>query len=992
VPAASPKVPSWEELYRAASPQQQQELLLLAQRQGLLYTHQLPPMLNGSQAEPDRPLLARLLRGQVAGLEPLRPVPLEMHDQALDEIQREAVCRAVQTPDVCLIEGLPGTGKSRVAAEIIRQAIHRKERVLLLAPAPAALDRVLESVASDEGVFALRCLDRDERLESLSPPMRGLTFAERARWLHEQPLAGARAEVKAANHFAEQLEKDKPIWDRLGELTGSLVRLGEQRDALRQNRSCLAVGAEEFVAEAERGEEADAFRAAMQANARQHQEALPGFDEAALSLGSQIEGQQAELKRLGGQLAALRPLVEAKRRGRWWTSAWWQARRQEDRLEGFAELERREQKLQGDLDALRAQVHELQERRAQVDQAYHTQRANLIEAERERRAAQIGEREHALAVELGQLERDWDVACSQLTPDTACPSARTAEAVAAARAAWADQFGQAKERQQFVREWIEYLETAGALPQRLPELANLVAATTTALRNDPHFGDTAQNGTGHPPFDLLVLEEAEQVTESELLNAVRRARRWVLLGEPVWEREVAAPVARGRVTMPVLPRVHVFERLWHHLHCDPRRLPYTWFSEADRLGCRLRSVPDDLRSLLETERVADHPDIELRILTPPRGQPVLAAIVFPPSMTLEQAKQYIFQELEELAVQPTAGSLCWVEEPERLVLRLAEQELAHERSVLLSAGVCETLGPVDNDGHGGQAVPQTCCLEFDRTAGWHRPRAEAWIEQYLGLRDLGRTIRLRTLHRMRPDLGAFLTHCLSSRPAGAAPVDNRRNGQGAAVEFVAVPPSRGERDRNRGGAGLEIDLSDARHRDRLPSELRPHLTARGLVNYLEAQAVVRALVTLNQLASDVQSVAVLALYPAQAELIRLLIRQTPELASPRFTLVIDVPAALRQREVDVVLVSLTRSHSHRAVAFGDGPQALRLAFSRACRRLVFFGDPGTLQRRNQWDGPLDHLSEAAAAHERDLLRHLLRYFPAHYSPPCASSLHQSHGP
>ena len=59
-------------------------------------------------------------------------------------------------------------------------------------------------------------------------------------------------------------------------------------------------------------------------------------------------------------------------------------------------------------------------------------------------------------------------------------------------------------------------------------------------------------------------------------------------------------------------------------------------------------------------------------------------------------------------------------------------------------------------------------------------------------------------------------------------------------------------------------------------------------------------------------IGVIALYRAQAELIRLLIEQSPALASGGPRVEVDCPPAFRQREFPLVLVSLTRSHGHRA--------------------------------------------------------------------------------
>src|SRR5947209_5814899 len=72
---AAPALPLWEELFRGATPAQQQELLDLARRQGVLYAHQLPPSNNGSTADHARHFLNQLLAAQTGDLEPVRVAP-----------------------------------------------------------------------------------------------------------------------------------------------------------------------------------------------------------------------------------------------------------------------------------------------------------------------------------------------------------------------------------------------------------------------------------------------------------------------------------------------------------------------------------------------------------------------------------------------------------------------------------------------------------------------------------------------------------------------------------------------------------------------------------------------------------------------------------------------------------------------------------------------------------------------------------------------------
>jgi len=372
---------------------------------------------------------------------------------------------------------------------------------------------------------------------------------------------------------------------------------------------------------------------------------------------------------------------------------------------------------------------------------------------------------------------------------------------------------------------------------------------------------------------------------------------------------------------------------------------------------------------LESEPLADSPDVELRILTLPRCAPQLAEVVFPPGAAIAAAKEYVFQQLGEAPIPVGAGAARWREEPERLVLDLHGGPAT--AVAVLADGVREHVA----ERPGGWV---TCDLEFDRAAGWDRLRAEAWVRQHVGRHGPGRTARLDTPHRMAPALAGVVAELLGADAYGPS-----ADGDGTVrVEFVPVP-ALGDGRRNghaprlppepRGGAGLEVDLADERQRARLPNELRAALPARGVVNAAEAEAVVRLL---TRLAADGTPgpVAVLALSAAQAELIRRLAQSVPGLPAG---LVIGVPPALRQREAGTVVVGLTRSHTHRAVYYGDEPGWLPLALARGRERLILVGDPGTLARRAQWEGPLDHLDAAAARRERDLVGHLLHYLRGH---------------
>src|SRR5205814_961092 len=77
------------------------------------------------------------------------------------------------------------------------RAARRGQRVLLLAPGPAALDRILELLAERPEVCADRCLGRGESEEAL-PPAARCTWAALTRRLDEQAGRQAEAQLREA--------------------------------------------------------------------------------------------------------------------------------------------------------------------------------------------------------------------------------------------------------------------------------------------------------------------------------------------------------------------------------------------------------------------------------------------------------------------------------------------------------------------------------------------------------------------------------------------------------------------------------------------------------------------------------------------------------------------------------------------------------------------------------------------------------------------------
>ncbi len=361
--------------------------------------------------------------------------------------------------------------------------------------------------------------------------------------------------------------------------------------------------------------------------------------------------------------------------------------------------------------------------------------------------------------------------------------------------------------------------------------------------------------------------------------------------------------------------------------------------------------PED-RQHLESEGLADAPDIELAILHRPRTRPCLAQVTFSPHCSFADAFQFMMREVQEFPLEPLGRTCWWSEDADRIVRHFGPNVEAGADLIEVEPGV--RLEVAD--------ATRIARIEFAKTAGWDRVKAAAWLHRHRPAHDCERTAFLQTPYRYQRPLGRLVQAVIRAGdwlPRGVPATSH----DGRHVEFVSVP-SLQKPEWPREGAGLELDLSASRHADRLPTGLRNGLPMRGFVNYLEAQALIRRLETFMQ--KDVNGhpcrVAVLALYEGQVELLRRLMAQSEILRSGRVPLEVSLPSRLHQRECDVVFLSLTRSHGHRAVAFGEDVRELPLALTRARSRLVAFGDAGTLCKRIHWQGPLDHL-DAHAAHQ-----------------------------
>ena len=979
---------TWNASFHGLSAEDRARVLAAALPGGVVYAQQLPdPKLARKSDERPRTLFAPFLNGQAKHLEPTKAKPIDYIDTELDRWQKEAVARALATVDLFLLRGHPGSGKSRVLVETVRQAIGRGDRVLFLARNPAALDRALIALTGCSELSAVRFLHPGETEQQIHPEIRETLLERRAADLATRARRAGQQDLAASQLEREGFERAQSSLPALIDLVAQMAKLATDQSEIEAKRAAqfreLDALSDSNDATVTNGDFAHAWSQWKEESARKTAAA-----EAALEgMSRLISDHKIELAKLSAENAQLSPLLLASSSGSFWTRAWWAAKfkpAQTARADQVARL------LAASSAGLEEQVRSLEaaglERQRLIEQT-NLDRKRLVGAERMRLENQFSAEIAGLEARKAELTHRWLEQCRQLSLP-ANNSLATQEDLARAGKEWTDGRAGAEATSLRAKQWLELLDQhPQALRDALIDHTPLFAATAAGWAADPGLA----NRLASRPFDLLILEEAEQFTEPECAAYARLARRWLFVGGDYLLNTdiVAAPLGRAENRPAVLPvqQPVFFGQLWQRLHSNPESLPYSWVDDGEKLVCRLRPILEEQRTWIETERLVDYPQIVLHILALPRSQPVVAEVVFPATFTIQKAKQFILQELQELAVHAPARSMRWQDDhSDRLVLQLAGDVCQHPANVPLAHGIREMLNPkerAETNGSGGVAW-QTCCIEFDRQSGWHRGTAEEWIERHLGLRDRGRTLFLDALHRFTGSLGSFTQALLAAHPIEPAVVLPYPD---QALEFVAVPalkePGRAEPT---GGAhrlrpaGIELDLSEPKNRDRLPAELRVGLPTQGIVNLQEAQTIVRKLIDceraglLPAVVPGAVSVFVIALYEAQAELIRRLLRNSPSLASRAEAIEVGVPQAFAHRDAAWVFISLTRSHTHRSTAFGAGPKELLLALTRAREKMCLFGDVGALARRAHWEGTVERLDEMQTLQERGLIRTLLAFF------------------
>jgi DNA polymerase III delta prime subunit len=129
------------------------------------------------------------------------------HGEQIDEFQRLCVEKSISTPHFAVIQGPPGSGKTTVISCVVRNAVERGARVLVVSPTHVAVDNVVEKLAPSD----------DAKGDDLAPHTLPVRYAARNGKLSEHARGywvGSRSQLRGATvarRLQRRLEAALPI-------------------------------------------------------------------------------------------------------------------------------------------------------------------------------------------------------------------------------------------------------------------------------------------------------------------------------------------------------------------------------------------------------------------------------------------------------------------------------------------------------------------------------------------------------------------------------------------------------------------------------------------------------------------------------------------------------------------------------------------------------------------------------------------------------------
>ena len=402
---------------------------------------------------------------------------------SLNPKQLEAFRCAITVPDLLLVLGPPGTGKTRTIAEIARQCGLRRQRVLITSKTHKAVDNVLERLPNDLTVVRFGHEDR------VAESIRTKLIDEQAKEMQEKILQRTGTYSHRLANFAEN---KGPIDRCMNELKALIEQLTSSEQLLYQSLQLRSYAEQRIRA--------------------QYQ---PGID----ALSRSLQNQQAEINYVNEQIGA-------------WTKKRVAAESKEHYPVLGTFFQWRAGSHQKSIEAALAHITEVQSAYATTNQQYlalqnQQARALATDPEYQRHITAIPKLEDNCSHLKESAAKAVNILQGTVQNLAPLPPQAVQHDVQTLRqfVMWFDKTRSLLEkRAQLQQDWRKELKLR--TDQLIPELlryADVVGATC--------IGVATAKGLAEIDFDLAIVDEAGQICLPDLLVPLVRARRCVLVGD-----------------------------------------------------------------------------------------------------------------------------------------------------------------------------------------------------------------------------------------------------------------------------------------------------------------------------------------------------------------------------------------------------------------------------------------------------------------------------
>lgn len=538
-------------------------------------------------ANPNSPIFLAMVNG--CDKPPARDLQLFNKNIAKYDRQREAVQFGLSDNPLFLLKGPPGTGKTTIIVEIIRQAVHRGQRVLLTSQTHQAVENVLEKLhklvesGEDKAVRMVHYTAQEGKASELAAQYAdGGETAEVKRLQAQVAESLSRldrriAELDDPNFWPALRTKCEEGAQGVDQIVTEKSRLLDDLDRLR-----TVFDAELKLIDDERHAKCARLFDAESAEMRRRQYEMSAKNRALAEVIGAIDELECTKTRLTKRIGALKS-------DSWEGSAyrflgWFQSDYEEQSVrESLARVLSEQARAVGDRDRLAVTIGEMQKEIDRRKGEYARERATIddlaAKAKRDKTekyesdCRRVGEERELILAKQRTVCRERIADLEAFLGKDPCLT------VESSANDWRRIYRElevelegAKKKRQYISEWEKTLaETPEAVKKFLDARANVFLATCVGVGGwrslmDGTYDRRFEDVDGIRPesfFDLVIVDEAGHATCAETIIPLSMGRRAILIGD---DKQLPP------VDDDVLKTESLFTKLWEDPACRVPRV------------------------------------------------------------------------------------------------------------------------------------------------------------------------------------------------------------------------------------------------------------------------------------------------------------------------------------------------------------------------------------------------------------------------------------